>query len=694
MMSASRFLRIRLWQKLLVVLLLVITGVVFTLGYIAMQSQQEVIERQVLDVHQEVASVVAQQISAMLENAYRLLAATARIPDVQEFHDSTIQTVFDTLLSNFRIFTRMSLVDRTGRVVYSTMPHDPGELSQIFYSTIIKGNYESTYISDLNVISGNLPSITLAVPVRDKHYAVIGMIVCELDLRIFQPLLEQIRIGAGAVVAVTDGQGQFIAHSGDRAEVGRYLPEAQPVQQDRRPRFSTQVGHNILSCVTLSSFKPKVSFGGYKQPDWRVIVRQDRDSAYAESIRLKSRFLWFALIAVCIAVPFSIVVSLTFTRHIKALAGEAERLSRGDLDTPVAARSGDEVGELAETFEGMRRSLKQKVSELNTLYTVGQMISSVLNLSDLLKLILSKNIEIMKADRGSLMLFDEETGHLRIEVSEGLKDEFTEVQSDINTGVAGRVFRTGRDLLIRDALNSAELKEMKGDREIYPGTLLSVPLKVQERILGVLNVSKSEPDAFGESDRALFNALSVQGAIAIDNAVLYKMAITDGLTKLYLHRYFQQRLDQEITRSKRYGYHFSLIMLDIDHFKKFNDNYGHQNGDRALKAVSRLLMQSVREVDIPARYGGEEFAVICPEKHVGDALIPAERIRQTIESFEFFIREERVPITISLGISGWPDDATEKTWLIEKADKALYHSKEKGRNCVTMYSDLPEDQKA
>jgi diguanylate cyclase (GGDEF)-like protein len=294
----------------------------------------------------------------------------------------------------------------------------------------------------------------------------------------------------------------------------------------------------------------------------------------------------------------------------------------------------------------------------------------------------------MNADRGSLMLFDDETGYLRVEVSEGLKDEFTERQTDINAGVAGKVFRTGKDILIKDALKSPELKALKGDREIYPGALLSVPLKVQERTLGVLNVSKSVAGSFDEQDLELFNTLSLQGAIAIDNAILYKLATTDGMTKLYLHRYFQQRMDQEIKRSERYNYNFSLIMMDIDHFKNFNDNFGHQNGDKVLKIVAQLVMDNVREIDIAARYGGEEFAVICPEKSAGDAITPAERIRQAIEGYKFYIKDELVPITISLGISGYPEDAHTKLELIDRADKALYFSKEKGRNATSSWSEI------
>jgi diguanylate cyclase (GGDEF)-like protein len=160
------------------------------------------------------------------------------------------------------------------------------------------------------------------------------------------------------------------------------------------------------------------------------------------------------------------------------------------------------------------------------------------------------------------------------------------------------------------------------------------------------------------------------------------------MTRLYNHRYFQQRLDEELLRADRYDNHVSLLILDVDHFKKFNDTYGHPEGDRVLKAVARLIEKSVREVDIVARYGGEEFVVICPEKNGEGSLVPAERIRHAVEEFDFRISGKHVPITVSLGVACYPDQARSKPELIQKADYALYFSKQNGRNQATLYNQI------
>ncbi|HNV69532.1 MAG TPA: GGDEF domain-containing protein, partial [Candidatus Ozemobacteraceae bacterium] len=167
------------------------------------------------------------------------------------------------------------------------------------------------------------------------------------------------------------------------------------------------------------------------------------------------------------------------------------------------------------------------------------------------------------------------------------------------------------------------------------------------------------------------------------NAKLYEQAITDGMTHLYLHRYFKQRLFDEIKRAIRFRRHLSLIMVDIDHFKKFNDSYGHQMGDEVLKKVASILRKTIRTHDLPVRYGGEEFAVVLPETDIHGAAAVAERIRRTIET-EYLEHEGKViKITASFGVSVFPECAQEMESFIKSADAALYHSKESGRNRVS-----------
>jgi len=207
-------------------------------------------------------------------------------------------------------------------------------------------------------------------------------------------------------------------------------------------------------------------------------------------------------------------------------------------------------------------------------------------------------------------------------------------------------------------------------------------------LLGILYMENNlTTNAFTPERMEVLRIFASQAAISLENARLFELATTDGLTKLYVHRYFQLLLDQEIQRSQRYGKHFALIMIDIDNFKKFNDTYGHQLGDEVLRSVARAIRKTSRDSDIAARYGGEEMAIILPETNARDAMAAAERIRAAVASTEVPHLEEKLRVTISLGVAEFPTHAQEKKDLIRRADKAMYNAKHAGKNRVMLYQD-------
>ncbi len=216
---------------------------------------------------------------------------------------------------------------------------------------------------------------------------------------------------------------------------------------------------------------------------------------------------------------------------------------------------------------------------------------------------------------------------------------------------------------------------------------LCVPLIQNRNILGLVGLGRRLTGApMAEADRELLATLAGLSANALQNSHLYVLAIFDGLTRVFNHRYFMRRLREEFQRAKRYVEPLSLLMVDIDHFKKYNDTHGHLRGDRVLADLAELVMASLRrDVDIVARYGGEEFACILPETDGAAAFEAAERIRRRVESWsaERDGSAGEPPLTISVGVStfasDWPGSAEE---LIEQADRALYTAKRGGRHRV------------
>lgn len=215
-------------------------------------------------------------------------------------------------------------------------------------------------------------------------------------------------------------------------------------------------------------------------------------------------------------------------------------------------------------------------------------------------------------------------------------------------------------------------------------TFVGVPLLSEKKVVAIL-VFENLPKADFESAVIL----SMQFALEIKKVLLYetveRLSVTDSLTGLYVRRYFFERLHEEIERSRSYGFVFAFLMVDIDDFKKCNDEYGHLVGDVVLRDVARLMKENVREIDLVARYGGEEFAIVLPETGLEGAKHAAERIRKRIAEHTFKAYDEKLKVTISAGMAFYPGDAIAAALLVEKADQALYKAKWTGKNLVCVY---------
>lgn len=220
---------------------------------------------------------------------------------------------------------------------------------------------------------------------------------------------------------------------------------------------------------------------------------------------------------------------------------------------------------------------------------------------------------------------------------------------------------------------------------------LIIPLTVHNSLFGCLYIESCFKRRIMPHDVELLNSVATHVAMVIDHIqhdlLVERLAITDGLTGLYNHRFFREQLTYELKRSDRYKFPTSLIMLDIDNFKLCNDNYGHSEGDLVLKQIGQLLQKHCRETDWIARYGGEEFAIIMPETPVKTAAVIAERLRRIIKEHAFKLQSyPDISVSVSLGVGGFPNHAVTDEMLIKAADKALYTAKQK-KNCVHLYSN-------
>jgi len=346
----------------------------------------------------------------------------------------------------------------------------------------------------------------------------------------------------------------------------------------------------------------------------------------------------------------------------------------------------------------LRENLYQRNRTIELMTDISQVIGVSQNPRELFRAILDKASDFLQAEQGSLMLMEEESNRLSVQAIKGLSKSLVEMlRIQPGEGIAGKVFESGLPILVEDILKDPRVPQ--GPRSRYrTGSFISAPLKLRDRTIGVINLAdKTGTSPFSERDLEVLSVIGAYVTVAIErtayrqkNEELRKICITDPLTGLLNRRYFQERLIEEVERSRRHRLPVSLMMIDVDDFKGINDTFGHPGGDEFLKTLVLSFRLHIRAIDVAARYGGEEFTIILPQTNKQDASIIAERICKGIERSESL--QERVKgqaaSTVSIGLATYPDDAATPDELIRRADEALYRAKAQGKNRVILYSPL------
>jgi len=447
-----------------------------------------------------------------------------------------------------------------------------------------------------------------------------------------------------------------------------------------------QVGDDLLvqdQLVTRESRSPM------------LVVSVSLDDAIASKSNTDRGLLAVIVISLIMAGLFGWLLSRVTTRPLAELVDAALAVAGGRLDTKIEARSRDEVGTLARAFNTMTEELRTYIQALQdsrdelkrNLTRLGDTLSSTHDLKKMLAVILETAMVTIRAEAGSLMLFSANRDELYLKVGRGLDGRLpdpSQVRVQVGDGVAGAVARSGEAIHGTIGVNPDQLR--LAPAEPRADSVISVPLKSQNRVIGVLNLyDRVDADHFDDNDVSTIRSFANQATVAIDNVLLHqeaqRLSITDGLTGLWNFRYFQMTFDKEIERANRFGRPLALLIMDLDKFKAVNDEYGHQRGDSVLIELATRIKGTIREVDILARYGGEEFVLILPETNLEGAVQAAGKICELVRQRRFGAAGE-VPIrvTVSVGVAVYPDHGISGTELVRTADAALYQAKEAGRD--------------
>jgi diguanylate cyclase (GGDEF)-like protein len=324
-------------------------------------------------------------------------------------------------------------------------------------------------------------------------------------------------------------------------------------------------------------------------------------------------------------------------------------------------------------------SLEQRRrAQLEAINAIARQTTAVLEIGELVKQVCSLSLESFGGDHASVLLFEDD--RLVLRAHQGKLTPLFKIGDELPAaeGLLVCPIDSRKAVVVKDV--SQVSGHARGFRETVSAVCL--PLVSFGQVLGVLVLESASCDAFAPEDVNALESVSDICATAIQNARYFdrvrQLAYLDGVTGIFNRRYFELRIAEEIARSSRHGLTFSVIMVDIDHFKRLNDEFGHLLGDEVLRQVSGILSQQLRKSDVFSRYGGEEFAIITPETGLESALGVADKLRRVVESWHF--PGVARPVTISAGVAEFPTQGGTRDELVKSADEALYAAKQSGRN--------------
>lgn len=336
--------------------------------------------------------------------------------------------------------------------------------------------------------------------------------------------------------------------------------------------------------------------------------------------------------------------------------------------------------------------LKRQIERLSVFHEIGKALASTIDLQKILQTVMEKISDHLQPDTWSLLMIDEATNELYFEIAIGAgADKLKDVRLKMGEGIAGWVAQHGEPVLIEDVKRDARFTQRVDDiTQMDTRSVVCVPIKGKEKILGVIElINCLGRESFRRSDIPILKSLADYAAIALENARyiqrIHELTITDDCTALYNARHLNFVLDAEIYRSTRYAYEFSVIFLDLDHFKQVNDTHGHLYGSKLLWIIGDIIKGHLRLIDYAFRYGGDEFVILLPQTSKENSLQVVRRLQQLLNSKTFFAEEGlNIKVTASFGVAGFPQDARTRRDLLRMADEAMYTVKNTTRDSIAL----------
>src|SRR5436309_2295224 len=356
--------------------------------------------------------------------------------------------------------------------------------------------------------------------------------------------------------------------------------------------------------------------------------------------------------------------------------------------SPSRSQFGSSLNSMSEATGTDR---KRQMEEISIFHDVAKALTSSLNLDSILQTIMEKMAVFFRPDTWSLLMVDEQKDELYFAIAVGdAADALKSIRLKVGEGIAGWVAKHGESLLVPDVYRDPRFaKRIDEMTKWQTRSIICVPLKSKHRVLGVIQLINCAMESFTDNEMFFLHALCDYAAIAIDNAraveKIQELTITDDCTGLYNARHLYKTLEAEVYRSHRFGYEFSVLFIDLDHFKQVNDTYGHLVGSKLLTEIGFKIKSQLRLIDYAFRYAGDEFVVPLPQTGKDSALVVARRLKDLLNA-KFFFTEEglNIKVTASFGVAAFPIDARTRKEVLRMADEAMYLVKNTTRNNIAL----------
>jgi diguanylate cyclase (GGDEF)-like protein len=466
------------------------------------------------------------------------------------------------------------------------------------------------------------------------------------------------------------------------------------------------IGRKLLFAIGLPSIVFALCLVAWMRHTTRA-AGADLDPAFREGVAV------LVLFGVAVTAIHFVAMRRLLEAPLARLMAALGRARASEFLHRVPVESEDELGALAQEFNttlaaitdlharrledqaslvamqrevALKQALEARLKELTLLYELSRRLASTLELEKLVGSVTGLVGRDLGDHAFALLVTEEGTGDLVVRGVSGLPEDVVGTRVAAGAGPAGWAAQARATLHIPDT-RADPRRPVLPWQHAADGSILVVPLLQPESCSGTLAFFRPEANAFPDEEVRLLEAVAGPVAIALENARLHQQMVrlsqTDALTGVHNRRSLFARLEMERERADRFDHPMGLVLVDVDHFKRFNDRFGHAAGDDILRRVAETLAGAVRKVDLVARYGGEEFAVVVARADHAAALAAGEKLRAAVEAAA--IPHEGVAparVTISVGVASWPDDAGDLAGLIDAADAALYAAKRAGRNTV------------